>query len=211
VRLDAAALFRRFGSDQALVSFDVVQGFGDGTAVQVKLFCSTVDVPAVRAHVRNELGRRLSPTLEHQLPPPRVRDANEKIIRRFRPQRAREVGKSIGSSWIVRPMQGDDLTGADCVDDALPKAKQFSPGLAFIISSEYLTDEIDGLLVTRAELYLPAAADRFPHASKSTPSVAKKQGSPPSNMVPGKKCRLSRETRRPLLRRARCTRAAAHR
>ncbi len=58
VGLDAAALFRGFRGDQASVALDVVKRFADGTAIQVELFRGTVDVPAVRVHVRNQLGGR---------------------------------------------------------------------------------------------------------------------------------------------------------
>jgi hypothetical protein len=58
VRLGSATLFCRFGSDQASVALDIMKRFAHGTTIQVELFRGTVDVPAVRLHVGNELSRR---------------------------------------------------------------------------------------------------------------------------------------------------------
>lgn len=58
VRLHPATLFRGFRSDEASVTLDVVKRFADRTTIQVELLGGTIDVPAVRVHVGNELGRR---------------------------------------------------------------------------------------------------------------------------------------------------------
>ena len=83
MRLDAAALFRALGGDQALVALDVVKRLAHRAAVQVELSSRAVDVPVVRTHVRDKLRRGLPPPFEDQLTAPRMRGSNEIVVRRI--------------------------------------------------------------------------------------------------------------------------------
>lgn len=173
---DAASLFGGFRRDEAMVALHVVERLAHGAAIQVEFLGGTIHVPAVRAHVGDELRRRLAPAFEDQLAAPRVRDADEKIVRRVGTQNARNVGECVRRLRIVGPVQRDNLPGANGVDHALPEAEQFSPRLALVLSPENLADEVDRLLVAGPKFHLPTAACRPRlHGSNSTPSGAERQ------------------------------------
>jgi len=80
MRLDAASLFGGFRGDQAMVAFDVVERLDDGAPIQVEFVGGVINVPAVRAHVGDELAGGLTATLQHQLTTPSMGDAHKKVI-----------------------------------------------------------------------------------------------------------------------------------
>jgi len=80
VWLDATTLFRGFCCYETLMPIDVMQRLHDGAAIEIELTHGVFDAPTIRAHVRDQLRRRLAAPFENQLPAPRVRHANEKVI-----------------------------------------------------------------------------------------------------------------------------------
>lgn len=185
VRLDAASLLGGFRGDQATVAFDVVECLDDSAPIQVKLLGGIIRVPAIRVHIGNELAGGLAATLQNQLAAPRMGNAHQKVIRRVGPQGTGDVGESVGRLRIVGAVQAQHLAGADRIDDALPKAEQVSASLALILGAECLAKEVDRLLVTRTQLDLPTAPERFArHGSDYTPLGAVDQANVESRADP---------------------------
>lgn len=170
MRLHPAAFLRGLRRDQSLMPLDVMQRLDDGAAIEIEFLSSAVDVPVVRAHLRDELTRRQATTLEHQLTPPRMGHAHEIVVRRFRSQSSSHVRKRVRSLRVVRAMQRDDVTGADGIDDASPESEKVSPGLALVLRPERLANQVYRLLVSRTQLHLPSATrNLLNHGSNTTP------------------------------------------
>lgn len=136
----------------------VVQRFAYSARVEIELRGGTVHVPAIRAHVGDELTCGLTSTFDDELATPWVRDVNQKVVRRLRSQRTRNLREGVGCNGVVCALKRHDLTGANRIGDATPKRKQRPPGLALVFRAKDLTRQREGLLIARAKLNLPTTA-----------------------------------------------------